>query len=168
MTELLLHGKTVPTAFHLLGKRENDLTYSRGWALAQSPAFLSSFINATLRIRPNLDNVMLRLQQREGTQGITDIEIESSGEFFLVVEANRGWTLPSRAQLETQLTLSSGASGEFPMGHLEERPTWQIPAADPVRFRVVVFRTLLKGAGSQLSKRFSVGLTKRSAILQGT
>ena len=114
MTELLLHGKTVPTAFHLLGKRENDLTYSRGWALAQSPAFLSSFINATLRIRPNLDNVMLRLQQREGTQGITDIEIESSGEFFLVVEANRGWTLPSRAQLETQLTLSSGASGEFP------------------------------------------------------
>ena len=52
--------------------------------------------------------------------------------------------------------------------HLEERPTWQIPAADPVRFRVVVFRTLLKGAGSQLSKRFSVGLTKRSAILQGT
>lgn len=100
MAELLLHGKPVPTVFHLLGKRENDLTYSLGWALAKSPRFLSSLISATLQIRPNLEKVNLRLQHSEGDQGITDIEIESPGEFFLILEAKCGWNLPSKTQLE--------------------------------------------------------------------
>lgn len=100
MAELLLRGQRVPTVFHLLGKRENDLTYSLGWALAQSPRFLTSFIRAAVRIRPSLERVTLRLQQWEGAQGITDIEIESPGEFFVIVEAKCGLNLPNKTQLE--------------------------------------------------------------------
>ncbi len=36
----------------------------------------------------------------EKDAGITDIEIESPGQFFLLIEAKRGWNLPGKAQLE--------------------------------------------------------------------
>lgn len=36
MAELLLHNKKVESVFHLLGERENDITYTVAWALAQS------------------------------------------------------------------------------------------------------------------------------------
>lgn len=104
MMELYLYGKKVPTVFHLLGKRENALTYSLGWALSQSPIFLSNLIYATTQIRPSLGKVTLHLQEREDRNGITDVEIESPGEFFVVVEAKRGWNLPSIKQLETYST----------------------------------------------------------------
>jgi 3-methyladenine DNA glycosylase AlkD len=34
--ELLLHSRPVRTVFDLLGDKEDDITYSLGWALAQS------------------------------------------------------------------------------------------------------------------------------------
>lgn len=101
MTDLLLHGRKVESVFHLLGDHENDLTYSAAWALAQSPRFLNAFVRTTMGIQPALDSVVIRLQQSEKDSGITDIEIESPGKFFLIVEAKCGWTLPSKQQLET-------------------------------------------------------------------
>jgi hypothetical protein len=100
MTELLLHGKKVRSVFHLLGEHENDLTYSLGWALSQSPQFLKGFIQSTLDIQPTLENVTIRLQHSENNAGITDVEVESPGEFFILVEAKCGWNLPGKAQLE--------------------------------------------------------------------
>lgn len=100
MAELLLHGKPIRTVFHLLGKRENDLTYSLGWALAQSPRFVDSLVQSILGIKPHLAKVAIRLQQTEKEAGITDVEIESPGEFFLLIEAKRGWKLPTIEQLE--------------------------------------------------------------------
>lgn len=41
---LQLHGKEVTTIFDLLGRTENDMTYSLGWCLAQVPAFLDEVI----------------------------------------------------------------------------------------------------------------------------
>ena len=100
MTEILLRGKSVQSVFTLLGEHENDLTYSLAWALSQSPHFLKGFIHIALNIQPTLENVTIRLQHSEKTAGITDIEIESPGEFFVIVEAKRGWNLPGKAQLE--------------------------------------------------------------------
>jgi len=101
MAELLLHNKKVESVFHLLGERENDITYSVAWALAQSPCFLNAFVVDTLGITPDSSAVVVRLQQHEKQAGITDIEIESPGKFFLIVEAKRGWNLPSLKQLQT-------------------------------------------------------------------
>ncbi len=100
MAELLLHGKHVRSVFHLLGEHENDLTYSLAWALSQSPEFLNAFLRRTLDIHPSLENVTIRLQHPEKDAGITDIEIDSPGQFFVLVEAKRGWNLPGREQLE--------------------------------------------------------------------
>jgi len=99
--ELTLHGKLVSSVFGLLGEHENDITYSVSWAMAQSPRFLSAFLTQVLSRRVDLSKVVIRLQQTEKDAGITDIEIESPGEFFVIVEAKRGWNLPSLSQLET-------------------------------------------------------------------
>jgi hypothetical protein len=62
---------------------------------------LKRFLEATLGVAPDLDTVVIRLQQHEANAGITDIEIESAGVFFLIIEAKRGWTVPSIKQLAT-------------------------------------------------------------------
>lgn len=107
MTELLLHNKTVKSVFQLLGEHEDDITYSVAWALSQSPHFLKRFVNHTLGVTADSDRIVIRLQQYEKQAGITDIEIESPGEFFLIVEAKRGWNLPGQKQLETYAKRSS-------------------------------------------------------------
>jgi hypothetical protein len=101
MAEILLHQKQVKSVFHLLGERENDITYSVAWALAQSPRFLTTFVRNVLGIAIDSSNVVIRLQQPEKETGITDIELEAPGKFFIIVEAKCGWHLPSRKQLET-------------------------------------------------------------------
>lgn len=100
MAELILHSKPVASVFHLLGEHENDITYSISWAMAQSPSFLGEFLSQALSKRSDLSKVVIRLQQVEKDAGITDIEIESPGEFFVIVEAKRGWNLPGLKQLE--------------------------------------------------------------------
>ncbi|SRR5713101_8455319 len=101
MSELFLYKRKVESVFQLLGEHENDLTCSVAWALAKSPSFLSQFIQDVLGFSVNTEDVLLRLQQHEEHGGITDIEIELPGVFFLVIEAKRGWNLPSLKQLET-------------------------------------------------------------------
>jgi hypothetical protein len=44
MAELRLHGQPVGTVFDLLGKREDEITYSVGWALAQSDALARALL----------------------------------------------------------------------------------------------------------------------------
>lgn len=101
MAELFLRGKRIDSVFQLLGEHENDMTYSVGWALAHSPAFLQAFLD-TIAV-PGLESAsaVVRLQEYMSGRGITDIEIEAAGSFHIIVEAKRGWTLPSRDQLDT-------------------------------------------------------------------
>ena len=101
MAKLFLHKRRVPSVFHLLGEYENDITYSVAWALANSRAFLDEFLKETLGLGVDLETVVIRLQDHEKQAGITDIEIESPGIFFLIIEAKRGWTTPSLKQLTT-------------------------------------------------------------------
>lgn len=99
MPELLLRGTRIRSIFQLLGERENDLTYSLAWALSQSPQFLKALIQSAIQSPPTPEHVTIRLQHSEAGAGITDVEIESPGEFFLLIEAKRGWNLPSIEQL---------------------------------------------------------------------
>lgn len=118
MAELFLHGKRIDSVFQLLGDHENDLTYSVGWALAHSPAFLQAFLDAVAA--PGLDrtNTVLRLQEYASGQGITDIEIEAAGSFHIIVEAKRGWTLPTLRQLETYAARATFAARQAPLRRL--------------------------------------------------
>jgi hypothetical protein len=112
MSELFLHKRKVNSVFHLLGEHENDITYSVAWAMSQSPAFLNAFLKHTLGMAVDPDGVVIRLQQPERLAGITDIEIESPGQFFLIVEAKRGWNLPSLAQLKMYACRPSFVAGD--------------------------------------------------------
>ena len=100
MTELYLHKHKVDSVFQLLGSEENDITCSIAWAFSKSPYFLKEFLRRMIHWKGSIDNVIIRVQQYETSGGITDIEVEMPGEFYLIVEAKRGWNLPTRAQLD--------------------------------------------------------------------
>jgi hypothetical protein len=95
--ELRLGSRPVRTVFDLLGVRENDLTYSMGWALSRSPALMKHFTALVLpgqRTRP----VSVDLQKSSDHGGYTDIEIRYE-DAHVIVEAKRGWALPTLVQL---------------------------------------------------------------------
>lgn len=98
LTDLFLHGREVGTVFDLLGSKENDLTYALGWALAQSANLLDAVVSDTVG-ESGGDVTSVRLQEfGSEDRGFTDIEIETISS-RLVIEAKRGWTLPSDDQL---------------------------------------------------------------------
>ncbi len=112
MTNLLLHNKPVESIFHLLGDKENDITFSVGWALSRCPSFLKAFLRSSVSLneRVSPEATVVRLQTYESDKGITDIEIEADEKVFLIVEAKRGWNLPSRRQLQKYLRRKSFSS----------------------------------------------------------
>lgn len=99
MAELFLHGHKIRTIFNLLGQKENDITFSLGWALAQCESFLNALIQKVLPEFVSRETAWVRLQETGADRGYTDIEIEGEG-FHIIVEAKRGWNLPSSIQLE--------------------------------------------------------------------
>ncbi len=100
MTELTLHSRPVQTVFDLLGSKEDDITYSVGWGLAQSEAFTRAVLAKTYG--PGVEQgeiTALRLQESAPGTGRTDVEIETEL-LHLVLEAKRGWNLPLLSQLQ--------------------------------------------------------------------
>jgi len=99
MTELRLHGSTIETVFDLLGRRENDMTYALGWGLARCDAVLGRLL---ARIAPGVPlerPATVELQEHDAQdRGFTDIEILTP-KLHAIVEAKRGWSPPSQAQL---------------------------------------------------------------------
>jgi len=85
--------------FELLGRDENDMTGSLGWALSQSQCFLGAFLRELRLPAGSAHEVEVRLQQYEAGRGFTDIEIELSRKFCAIIEAKRGPNLPTRRQL---------------------------------------------------------------------
>jgi len=114
MAELLLHKKPVDSVFQLLGHKENDITFSVGWALSRSQSFLKAFLRSSISWKEQIhpQSTVVRLQTYELDKGITDIEIEVVGKFFLIVEAKRGWNLPSPRQLQKYLRRRSFSSSK--------------------------------------------------------
>ena len=99
MSELVVHGRPVPTVFDLLGRHENDMTFALGWGLAASDGLLRSLIRrAGFDAEPS--DVVIRLQEFAPSGGFTDIELMVPGQLHLIVEAKRGWDPPTDAQVE--------------------------------------------------------------------
>ncbi len=99
MSELTLYSRPVRTVFDLLGSKEDDITYSVGWALAQSEAFTRAALSETFGDATQGEVTAIRLQESAPGTGRTDVEIETE-RLHLVVEAKRGWNLPTPAQLQ--------------------------------------------------------------------
>jgi hypothetical protein len=97
--DLILHARNVPTVFDLLGHDENDMTAALGWGLARNPALLNAFVAVVASAGDVTDDLVVELQMHDETdRGFTDIELRSPA-LHVIVEAKRGWSLPSKAQL---------------------------------------------------------------------
>jgi hypothetical protein len=73
--ELIRYGQEVSTIFDLFGSKENDMTFSLGWVLSRSEAFLRLLIADVCGSVPShLPHAIIQLQTGRGMDGITDIE----------------------------------------------------------------------------------------------
>ncbi|GAA0996277.1 hypothetical protein GCM10009555_091850 [Acrocarpospora macrocephala] len=93
---LTWHGRDVTSVFDLLGRSENDLTAALAFALTRSPDFLHRLMKRLLPMAGR-DVAAVRLETRD-TGGRTDLEIDC-GSDLVIIEAKRGWLLPSESQL---------------------------------------------------------------------
>jgi hypothetical protein len=98
---LRVFGNEPSSVFALLGKDENSVTFAMGWTLEQSIAFRELFISELLgRSVKIADGVDVDLQRHVEGGGFTDIELVRKNVCHLIIEAKRGWAIPSKQQLE--------------------------------------------------------------------
>jgi hypothetical protein len=140
-SDLTLYGRPVATVFDLLGDKENDITYSVGWALAESDHFAIALLKDLFPRRKTLQPEVVRLQEGISGAGFTDIEINANqNAVHVVIEAKRGYHLPLEDQLAkyaarsepspTKLLVLAEASPEFVSGRLPKEVH-----GVPVRYR---------------------------------
>ncbi len=98
MPELFLHGRQINTVFDLLGDKENDITFSLGWALANCGVFSRQLLQQVAGDVEIGDIEAINLQESGQDGGYTDIEILTS-HLHVIFEAKRGWNLPTDTQL---------------------------------------------------------------------
>jgi len=101
MAELYIFRDKVDSIFQLIGTKENDISYSVGYAFANCKIFLQNFlkyINVKTPFQP--DKIFIRLQTHEKEKGFTDFEIIHENEFHIIIEAKRGWVFPTQQQLD--------------------------------------------------------------------
>jgi hypothetical protein len=105
MAEASLYGRPLGTIFDLLGDDEPALTNALGWALAESPKFRSRLIKDVFgdTIINSGPSTLVRLQPHAKSGGFTDVEVVIPGKVMLIVEAKKGWALPSIEQLTKYL-----------------------------------------------------------------
>ena len=101
-SSLFIHNNEVNSIFELLGSKENDLSYSLGYVLTKCPKLLNEIITKVFG-NIKFSNVVIKLQQSGDDKGYTDFEIILDNEYFFVIEAKKGWILPSSAQLKRYL-----------------------------------------------------------------
>ena len=99
MSVLKAYGDEVNSIFQLIGIKENDITKSIAWALNKCPVFMKLFVKALLDVDIEPNDVELYYQKYDAETGITDIEITDETNFYIIVEAKRGWLLPGEIQL---------------------------------------------------------------------
>ena len=99
MAELVAYGSEVTNIFQLMGTLENDITKSIAWAMCQCPEFLKRIVSEILKIDIEPENVKIRYQEAEKDKGITDLILTDEDQFYMIIEAKRGWILPPAAQL---------------------------------------------------------------------
>jgi hypothetical protein len=88
VAELTLCSCPVQTVFDLLGSKEDDITYSVGWGLAQSESFTRAVLAEAFGGEEQGQITAIRLQESVPGTGRTDVEIETD-RLHLVIEAKR-------------------------------------------------------------------------------
>jgi hypothetical protein len=87
------------SVFDLLGHKENDITFSVGWALSHSPNFLDRLVTSVFPKAKGRQVHDVLLQEHVSGGGYTDIELRGDG-LHCIIEAKRGWSLPTKRQLK--------------------------------------------------------------------
>ena len=116
------------------------MTRAVGWAAARCVGFRQALCRFLLGVAPSSKAATIWLQRFETEAGITDIEIEVEDEYQIIIEAKRGWELPSRKQLATYasrmkwrhfrwrvLVALTDASPEYAKLHFNHSPLHGIP-----------------------------------------
>jgi len=116
MSSLVLHDCEVPTVFDLMGHRENDMTAALGWGLSQSPALMKALVETVADTHIDPSEAVIRLQEHHATGGFTDVEIVVPDRVHLILEAKRGWNLPTADQLEHYAQRFRADAGDMVQG----------------------------------------------------
>jgi hypothetical protein len=100
---LVAFGRTVSTAFGLLGTGENALTFALVYAFQQCPALLHCFLRdvGVVGVRAGaLQQARIHLQRASAAAGrdITDVEVRVPGVAHVIVEAKVGLSVPTLDQ----------------------------------------------------------------------
>jgi len=174
MAQLYLGKQEINTVFDLRGDKENDITFSLGWALAQSDIFLKRLLKDLF---PNQDtgrvtDIHLQKHGKEH-RGYTDIEIKTEIA-HIVIEAKRGWNLPTEAQLKRYAPSFGKSSRNAIVVMAECEPTYaagklpKVVNSVPIRFRswkqITKIALQSVGLGSHAEKRL---LRELAAYLEG-
>lgn len=100
MPSFKLHGREINSIFQLMGYKENDISHSTAWVLGKCRAMLKILIKDVCGLESfDYDAVEICVQEYDKGSGITDIEIREDKEFYIIIEAKRGWILPLKDQL---------------------------------------------------------------------
>ena len=99
MGSLKAYDDEVLSVFQLIGYKENDITKSIAWAFHKCPALLKTIVYDILEIEIDPETVDIYYQKYEAENGITDIEMTDHKNFYVIIEAKRGWILPGEEQL---------------------------------------------------------------------
>jgi hypothetical protein len=100
LTSLRVGKIGVRNIFELIGNNEDSISLAISWGLKCCPQLLRAVLKATVGEAVSGDRVTIAVHRHEAAGGITDIELESPGLFHVIIEAKKGWVLPSIAQLE--------------------------------------------------------------------
>ena len=122
MSTLARHGRDVTSVYDLLGTNENALTAAFGLTLARSPLLLQRVASRLLPGTPAGCSFGLRMEVRD-EQGRTDLEIEGDSR-LAVVEAKRGWLLPTTRQLAGYAPRVTAAGGGVLATLSNASPQW--------------------------------------------
>lgn len=99
MIELKANGNEINSIFQLIGIKENDIPKSIAWTWANCPSFLMMTIKEILNIVIDPKKVRIKYQEFEKDKGITDLELTDEVNFYILIEAKRGWLLPNADQI---------------------------------------------------------------------
>lgn len=108
---LTRHGADVPCVFSLLGTNENDLTAALGFALSKCPPLAAALTRRICAAAASTaqGDLSMDLEERDAA-GRTDLELKLGSSLF-IIEAKRGWLLPSTAQLSKYASRIMAAPG---------------------------------------------------------
>lgn len=98
MPDFHMHGRAIASVFDLLGARETSLTAAVGFACSRSATLRDALVADALG-RPHPTAAVAIEQHGQDSLDRTDIELADDDGPVVIIEAKRGWTVPTHDQL---------------------------------------------------------------------